>query len=120
MRRLPWNSILAWLLAAFFVVGGISNIMASEAILSDYNRWGYPSWFHYVTGVLELAAAFLIFWRKSRKAGAALAAGIMLSAAATVLVHGEFTRTIAPLVVLSVTIAVFVTTRKDKEKVRTA
>lgn len=100
MPSLPWKLILAWLLVAFFVVGGIGNIFASEAILTDYQRWGYPSWFHYITGMLELTAAALIAIRSTRLAGAGLASGVMLAAAGTVLSHGELTHAIAPLVVL--------------------
>ncbi|TFI57128.1 DoxX family protein [Sphingomonas parva] len=116
MRNFHWNSVLSWLLSAFFIVGGISNIIASEAILSDYDRWGYPEWFHYVTGMLELTAAILIFQVRSRKAGIALAAGIMLSAAVTVLVHGELTRAIAPLLVLFVAIVAFLTTGAKRRR----
>lgn len=106
MRNLPWKSILAWLLAAFFVVGGIGNIFASDAILSDYQRWGYPGWFHYVTGVAELSSALLIAYRPTRLVGAALASAVMLAAAGTVLSHGEFSHAIAPLVVLGVALVV--------------
>lgn len=102
MRNLPWKLILAWLLAAFFVFGGIGNIFASESILTDYQRWGYPSWFHYITGVLELAAAALIAMRSTKLAGAALASLVMLAAAGTVLAHGELTHAIVPLLVLCV------------------
>ena len=101
MRNLPWKSVLAWLLAAFFVVGGIGNIFASETILADYARWGYPGWFHYVTGVLELTAAALIAWRPTRLWGAGLASLVMLGAAGTVLSHGEFSHAMAPLLVLA-------------------
>lgn len=106
MRNLAWTSILAWLLAAFFIVGGIGNIFASEAIRADYARWGYPGWFPYLTGALELTAAALIAYRPLRIWGAGLAVAIMLAATGTVLRHGEYGHAIAPLVVLGVTLVV--------------
>ncbi|WP_424140313.1 hypothetical protein [Roseomonas chloroacetimidivorans] len=46
MPRLPWRDILAWLLAAFFLVGSIGSAFVSAEIAADYERWGYPNWFH--------------------------------------------------------------------------
>ncbi|RWR31128.1 DoxX family protein [Sinirhodobacter populi] len=114
MRDLPWKSLLAWLLAAFFVVGGIGNIFASETVLADYARWGYPGWFHHVTGVLELTAAALIAWRPTRLWGAGLAGLVMVGAAGTVLSHGEFSHAIAPLVVLALALVVAFLAYRDR------
>lgn len=99
MRNLTWSHLLAWVLAAFFFVGGLGNIFASEAILADYARWSYPDWFHYVTGALEIFTAALILL--ARRAGLALAAMIMASAVATVLWHGEFIHAVPGAVVLA-------------------
>ncbi|MFC3061593.1 DoxX family protein [Paenirhodobacter populi] len=115
MRNLPWTSILAWLLAAFFVVGGIGNIFVSTEIAADYRRWGYPDWFHYLTGALELAAAALIAYRPTRLWGAGLATAVMVAAALTVLWHGEFAHAIPPLVVLAVALTVGFLTRRDRQ-----
>ena len=106
LSNFSWKSALAWLLAAFFVVGGLGNIFASEAIRADYLRWGYPDWFHYVTGAVELSAAALIARRPTRPWGAALASLVMASAAGTVLLHGELTHAIVPLVTLAVALTV--------------
>jgi uncharacterized membrane protein YphA (DoxX/SURF4 family) len=90
MKTLPWRDIFAWLLAAFFVLGGSLNIFATAELVEDYRRWGYPGWFHYVTGSLEWMAAALIMLPVTRLAGSTLAAAIMVSAAGTVLMHGEY------------------------------
>jgi len=114
MRNISWTSVLAWSLAAFFVVGGIGNIFASDAIRADYLRWGYPTWFHYVTGILELAAAGLIAWRPTRLFGAGLASLVMIGAAGTVLKNGEVSHAIAPLIVLMVALTVGITTLRSR------
>lgn len=100
MRRIPWRHIYASLLAAFFLLGGFLNIFASSTVLDDYQRWGYPGWFHYVTGLLEWISAVLIALPLTRLAGSALGAALMAAAAATVLANGEFGHAVAPLIVL--------------------
>lgn len=102
MRGLNWKSALAWLLAAFFVLGGVMNIFVSPETAADYQRWGYPDWFHYVTGALELTAAALLISSQTRFYGAILAALVMIGAATTVLSNGELSHSVAPLVVLAV------------------
>ena len=100
MGKFKWSLILPWVVGVFFVVGGLGNIFASNAILDEYQRWGYPEWFHYVTGIVELVAAALILLRPTRLLGLALAATIMLAAIATVFGHGEYSHAIAPAIVL--------------------
>lgn len=100
MRNLPWRHIYAWILAAFFTVGGFLNIFASSTILEDYHRWGYPDWFHYLTGMLELTSAALLILPFTRLVGSALATAVMGAAAATVALHAEYTHAIPPLIVM--------------------
>ncbi|CAN7280735.1 DoxX family protein [Rhizobium rhizogenes] len=100
MGKFKWSLILPWIVGVFFVAGGLGNIFASNTILDDYQRWGYPGWFHYVTGIVELAAATLILLRPTRLLGLALAAAVMLAATATVLGHGEYSHAIAPAIAL--------------------
>lgn len=106
LTNFPWKSILALLLAAFFLIGAGGNIIAPPGIVADYARWGYPSWFHYVTGLLELSAAILLAIKSLRFWGAAIGAAAMVGAAATVLWHDELTHSIAPLVVLTLCLVV--------------
>ncbi|PWC14558.1 DoxX family protein [Brenneria corticis] len=104
MSKISAKQWLAYALVAFFVVGGIGNIIAPQPIADDYARWGYPHWFHLVTGFFELVAAILIVRKASRLVGSIIAIGIMFSAAATVIYHGEYTHAIAPLIVLTLLI----------------
>ncbi len=61
MSKISWRQVLPLALAAFFVVGSLSNIIAPGSIYQEYLKWGYPHWFHFVTGSLELTAAILLF-----------------------------------------------------------
>ncbi|APZ55318.1 DoxX family protein [Salipiger abyssi] len=111
------ENLFAWLLAGFFVVGGTLNIFASPDIVADYQRWGYPPRFHYLTGALEWLAAVLIAAPMTRYVGSLLAGGIMISAAATVVLNGEHDHAIAPLIVLAlVAVNAWVTRRRAQTK----
>ena len=99
MSEISWRQVLPVALAAFFVVGSLSNILAPGPIYAEYLKWGYPRWFHFVTGSLELTAAMLLFRAHSRLLGSVLGCAVMLAALATVVIHGEYGHAVPPLVV---------------------
>ena len=119
LKTFNWKTFFALLLAAFFLVGSLGNILASEQIVAEYARWGYPSWFHYVTGTLELTAAVLLAIRQWRLWGGLLGAVIMVAASLTTLLHGEIAHALAPLMVLSICTAVGWLNRPQPANVRT-
>ncbi len=106
LAKFSWKALLAYLLAVFFLIGALGNIFVSEEIAADYARWGYPIWFHYVTGSLELVTALLLAVASLRFWGALLGVAVMLAACATVVLHGEHAHAIAPLGILAVAVAV--------------
>jgi hypothetical protein len=95
--------VLVALLTVFFIFGGLSNIIAPRHILEEYAHWGYPVWFHFVTGMLELGTAVLLALPKTRRIGATLGCCVMLGAVATVVLHGEFAHATPGLIVLGLT-----------------
>ena len=100
------SSVLAWLLAAFFLFGAYGNTFISEENAAAYLAWGYPGWFHYITATLELAAGLLLLRTALRPFGAGLGALVMAAAALTTLVNADFAHTIAPSIVLVVSLVV--------------
>lgn len=114
MPKIHWASVLAWLLAAFFLVGAYGNTFVSPEIAADYARWGYPDWFHYVTAVIELTTAILLAWRPLRLLGALLGCAVMSSAAATVLLHAEYSHAIPPAVVLALSAVLVVLAMRER------
>jgi hypothetical protein len=106
MSKISWRQISAMALAAFFVVGSLSNIFAPPSIYEEYLRWGYPRWFHFMTGSLELTTAVLLVRAQTRLWGSALGCTLMLAALATVTLHGEYEHAVAPLVVAALSISV--------------
>ena len=71
-----------------------------------FNLWGYPSYATYLVGILEVAAAGLLFIPALRKWGSVMMMMIMAGAAATHLLHGEWPRMFHNLIVASIAFAV--------------
>lgn len=96
-------SILTWVLFAFFLVGAIINGIAPKKVQDEYARWGYPSWFHYVTAASELLTAILLIFPGTRPLGAVLGVAVMAGAIITVLGHREYAHAVPPAIVLTLT-----------------
>ncbi|MDR7048631.1 putative membrane protein [Duganella sp. 3397] len=101
MRTLAWRKGLAWALVAFFVLGGVMNIVAPPSVADEYMRWGYPYWFNYVTGALELASAWLLSRAATRAAGAVLGMVVMTAALITLFIHSDWSHAVLPALVMA-------------------
>ena len=84
------------LLGAGFFGAGLVNAMGPAALKDDFIRWGYPAWWCYLTGGLEVATAVLVAVPAGRGAGLALGAAIVAAAVLTVLRHRRYAH-LAPL-----------------------
>lgn len=100
------SPVPAWLLAAFFAFGAYGNTFISKENAAAYAAWGYPDWFHYITALLELAAAILLIRAATRPFGAILGASVMAAAVLTTLVNADYGHAVAPGVVLLVSLLV--------------
>jgi hypothetical protein len=72
MSAVSWAQALTLALAAFFVVGFVINTFMVKKVGPEYHRWGYPDWFHFVSGGLELFVALLLPAMATRLFGVAL------------------------------------------------
>jgi hypothetical protein len=106
MSKISWRQVSALALSVFFFAGSLSNIFAPPSIYEEYLQWGYPSWFHFVTGSLELTTALLLARAQTRLWGSALGCAVMLAAFATVALHSEYGHGVLPLVVAALSILV--------------
>jgi hypothetical protein len=106
MSKISWRQVSALALAAFFVAGSLSNIFAPPSIYGEYLQWGYPRWFHFVTGSLELTTAVLLARTQTRPWGGALGCAVMSAALTTVTLHGEYAQGAAPLIAATLSILV--------------
>ena len=106
-KRFGWQLILSWALAAFFFVAGGLNVVAPGSIAQDYQRWGYPDWFHYATGAFELMSALLLPWPARRRAGAALGLLVMAAAIVTLIISREWAHAVIPFTAMLALAATF-------------
>lgn len=104
------GTTLAWLLAVGFALGAWGNVFISSKATASYERWGYPSWFHYLTAACELTAAILLLIPRTRLAGAAIGVVVMGTAVVSIVVAGEAPHAIPAAVVFAVSVIVFVLT----------
>lgn len=91
---------ISWFLAVGFLLAGGTKLAGMEMQVEDFRAWGYPVWFMYLTGTLEVLAAVLIFVPPTRFYGALLLVVIMIGAAGTHLWHEEWVETIMPVIPL--------------------
>jgi DoxX-like family len=95
------HALSIWLLVAAFFGAGVFNAIGAQGTQNDFARWGYPRWWSFFTGGLEIASAVLIALPASRNVGLALGAVIIAAAVMTVLRH----RDLSHLVPLGVFVA---------------
>jgi len=93
--------ILSIIFAVLFVMSGGFKLAGAEMQAQNFDRWGYPVWFMYLTGVLEIVGAALIFMPKTRFWGGLLLCIIMVGALGTHVMHGEIMMALMPLVFLA-------------------
>lgn len=84
------TKILVALLSLIFLASGGAKLAGLEFEIAAFERWGYPLWFMYLTGVIEVAGGVgLLLRRVSALASAGLAA-MMVGAIATHVIHAEW------------------------------
>lgn len=104
--------VLALLSAVVLLLFGAMKFLGGEMVRQEFEQhWGYPAWFAYVTGVLELTAGGLLLVPRVRFHGAILASFIMLGAVVTHLRVPEVGLLPLALVVLGCSAAVAWTLR---------
>ncbi|MFQ5932882.1 MAG: DoxX family protein [Nitrospiraceae bacterium] len=105
METIKWRTVgltsVSILLALIFLAAGGSKLASPEAHLRTFVRWGYPGWFLYLAGLVEVAGAVLLLIPAVRFYGAVLLACTMLGATFTHLRAGEMAAVAVPLVLLA-------------------
>ena len=95
------HTLSIWLLVAAFFGAGVFNAIGTRATRESFARWGYPNWWHLVTGGLEILCAILIALPLGRDAGLVLGTIIIAAALLTVLRHREYSDLAPPSVFLA-------------------
>jgi uncharacterized membrane protein YphA (DoxX/SURF4 family) len=90
------NTLSFWPLVVALCGAGVFNVLGRPATKDGFVHWGYPRWWCYVTGALELTAALMLAFPHTREWGLFLAAFVVVAATLTILRHREFSH-LAPI-----------------------
>jgi putative oxidoreductase len=96
---------LSALLAFAFLSSGVMKLMGHPMEEHAFQSFGYPLWFMYVIGLLEIAGAILVLVPRVAYVGAGLLACVMVGAVFSHLTHGQAAMTPVPLVLLLIALA---------------
>jgi DoxX-like protein len=100
-REKPVMTILLRILIVALAVIGLIHLTGIKAIRDSYAAWGYPSGFHYVTGLLEIAAVVMLAVAGMRVWGIALGTAICIAALVTLLWRKQWSHLPGPLLFLA-------------------
>lgn len=87
-------TVLAFLLAVSFFVGGITKYAPGETFFGPpysekFVEWGYPSWFRFIVGTGELIGGVLLLVPRFRFIGCVLLSLILEGATVTHIVNND-------------------------------
>jgi len=92
--------VVAVLLALAFLGAGSLKLTSQPMMVANFAGWGFPSWFLYVTGTIEVVSAILLLIPRTALIGTGLLICTMIGALLTHLTHGQAAMIGAPLVLL--------------------
>jgi uncharacterized membrane protein YphA (DoxX/SURF4 family) len=92
--------VLSVILALAFVGAGAAKLSAQPMMVSEFVVFGYPQWFMYLTGLIEIVSAILLLVPRRAGIGAGLLVCVMVGALYSHLAHGQAAMIGAPVVLL--------------------
>jgi putative oxidoreductase len=101
------NWVLTILLAVSMLGASYIKLTGTEFEKTAFVAWGYPVWFMYLTGIMELIGLILLVIPKTRFYGAVLILVVMIGAILTHLTHNE-AGMVVPAFVLAIIAGVLV------------
>jgi len=72
--------VLQVLLAAMFLMAGITKLLGQEMMVENFEKIGIGQWFRYVTGAVEIIAAVILLVPRFSALGAGLLVCTMIGA----------------------------------------
>lgn len=93
--------LLSVVLAVIFIASGSAKLAGLEFELQAFERWGYPLWFMYFTGVIEVLGGIGLLLRRFSALAAGCLALMMIGAVATHVIHSEWPMFVAASLILT-------------------
>jgi len=103
-------------LGAMFIMAGGAKLMGSHSQVEHFAQWGYPLWFLYLTGLIEVAGGICLFIPKVQYYGIVVLSITMVGAAFTHLRAGEIGAFPVPVVLLGLLLTLAWTMRHPRKK----
>lgn len=113
-RRRVGGAVLRGLLTAVFLVAAGTKFAAMPFEVAGFARFGYPLWFMYVVGALQLLGAVLLWTRGCVAFGARLLAVLMVGAVGSHLNAGDPILMPVPAFVLLILLMALAYTRRSE------
>ncbi len=117
MMKNAINTTLAMTLGVMFIMAGAVKLLGQPSQVEHFGHWGYPIWFLYFTGIVEVFGGLCLFIPKAQFWGVMILSITMVGAAGTHLGAGEFGAFPIPLVLLSLLLVVAWTMQKPTQKI---
>jgi putative oxidoreductase len=112
-----WKNKAVWtlmvLLGLAFLMSGGMKLTGPEAMVANFARWGYPAWFLYFIGLVEVVGAISLFVPRLTAYVAAELGGIMVGATITHLMFDPPAHAGAPAMLLGLLFVVGWARRPD-------
>lgn len=104
------KKIFIWVIGIMFILTGAAKLFHLDSMSEEiFQRAQYPTLLFYVAALTELAGGILILLPKTKRAGAALIAAVMLGAIGThVLLGDHLAHIIVPALILLFSVLVVV------------
>lgn len=82
--------LLAFVLALLFFATGGTKLIDFSSHVASFAQWGYPAWFMYLIGGIEVISALFLIFPLTRYYGATLIVFVMIGAIFTHIQAGEW------------------------------
>lgn len=94
--------VLSGLIALVMLMAGGSKLQGTEEQIKNFAALGYPAWFLYVTGIIEVVGGILLVIPKTAVFGVLLLGATMVGAVVSLLKVGDVGHAPIPLAFLLV------------------
>jgi putative oxidoreductase len=94
--------VLSGLIALMMIMAGGSKLSGAEEQVKGFASMGYPIWFLYVTGVIEIVGGILLLIPRTAVFGVLLLGATMVGAVGSLLKMGDVAHAPIPFVFLLV------------------
>ena len=118
--RPKWKVYVVYLLSALLTFGigvsGVQKLLGAQTWIDQFNTFGYPLWFMYLIGVLQVVGVIGLWLPRTRAWAAAGLGIIMLGAAFSNFRIGAYTFIIPNLVLIVFAVLVIWFSRVSSQK----